>query len=436
MASVFTQLRQAFGGLWPRWGGQGAGSRVEFYLPGSTFDYASECGDLWRNSIVSLALQWKADRFCRPPIRVCKIDRKGDYQPLPKHPLVDLWSRPSPHFTRRAVETAVGLSLDCDGNGYVHKVRDNAGRLAELWWVPHDKVFPVWPEDGSEFISGWEVWVEGERYRVPAEDILHFRRGIDPANVRLGLSPLKSQLREVCTVNEASGYTASLLRNSAVPGLMVVPDNDMVRPSKEDAERIKERVASAYSGDERGGTVVLAGRYKIQPVGFSPEQLRLDVLPQAAVARVAGALGVAPMSMGLPDPGKTYSNLEESNRASWGGIQSTQDLIAETLRWSLLPEFGTDPYTHVVEYDYSNVNELQESLDSLHARTREDYKYGVVQLNEARDLIGLEAVPDGDRFFTDAGPAPSALPSPFGNPAPNGDGNVPAVNGAAKRWSY
>lgn len=443
MAGFLTSLGKAVGGLWPRWGGQGAGSRTSLLLPGSTFDYETEAGRLWRNSVVSLALQWQADRFCRPPIRVCRVDRKGEYQPLPRHPMVDLWNKPNPHFTRRANETAIGLGLNVDGNGHIQKVRDRAGRIKELWYVPHFSIFPCWPEDGSEFLSEWEVWVEGARYRLPANDILHFRRGIDPENVRLGLAPLKSQLREVCTVNEASGYAASLLRNSAVPGLMIAPDDPMLRPDLPDAERIRERISDAYGGDERGRTVVLAGKYKVTQVGFSPEQLSLKELPTHAIARVAAALSVAPMSLGLPDPGKTYSNLEEANRSSWGGIQATQELIAETLRWGLLPEFGTDPYTHVVEYDYSNITELQESLKELHERVREDWKADLIQQNEGRDLIGLEAVPDGDRFFSEMKLAntpepvlPPGLPNANGKPQANGKpGNVPAMNGA-KRWDY
>ncbi|MGE9070566.1 hypothetical protein ACQKHG_24800, partial [Escherichia coli] len=79
---------------------------------------------------------------------------------------------------------------------------------------------------------------------------------------------------------------------------------------------------------------------------------KLGDLTQDAVARVASAVGPAPMSLGLRDPGKTYANLAEANRASWSVVTALQDRIAERNRWSLLPEFGVDPYQHVIEYDY------------------------------------------------------------------------------------
>jgi HK97 family phage portal protein len=414
-------FRTTVSGLFPRWGGSGLGSRLLYLLPGARLDYQTEAGNLWENSIVALALQWKADRYTRMPIRVSKINVKtGNYDPLPRHPLVDLWSRPSPHFARRSVEAAVGMSLDVDGNGYLQKVRSKGGKVVELWWQPHFNVEPQWPADGETFVGSYAVSVDGAQYELDPADVVHFRRGIDPSNVRLGLAPLRACLREVCTINEESGYTASLLRNSAVPGLAIVPDSDNLRPSKDDAAAIKERVSDAFTGDNRGQTLVLAGKYKVQPIGWSPEQLTLDKLPLAAIARVAGSLGVAPMSMGLSDPNKTYANLAESNKASWAGVISIQGIVAETIRWSLLPEFGTDPYGYVVEYDYSNIDELQESLDSLHTRVREDYKAGVMQLNEARDLMGLPSLPDGDRLVTEGGPA-----NPFGVPMIEGQPKQP-----------
>ncbi len=397
--SVMGALTKVTGGLWTRYGGLGW-TKVRLYLPGARFDWEKEAADVWMNSIVGLAISWLGDRFSRPIIHVSKIARNGDHIPLGRHDLVDLWNRPNPHYSRRTMEKAVGLSLKCDGNAYLYKVRDRMGEVVQLWWVPHFRILPTWPADGSSYIDGYMVWLDTAVYHLKPEDIIHIRDGIDPRNERLGLSALRANLREVCTINMEGSYTAALLKNSGVPGLAIVPDSDAgLRPSPEAAERIKERFGEEFGGDHAGGTAVMAGRYKIVEVGFSPEKLKLDVLPQAAVSRIAAAVGVAPMSLGLPDPGKTYSNLAEANRSSWGTIVSIQELIAESLRFELLPDYGLDPHAYVVEYDYAHVQELQESLDAVHLRTREDWKAGVVRLNEAREQLGFEPDPDGDRYF-------------------------------------
>ena len=88
--NIFSNIRTAVGALFTRWGGQGY-TRVRLLLPGSRLDYQTEAGDLWSNSIVALGIKWLGDRFPRPMIQVSAISRRGDYVPLPSHPMLDLW---------------------------------------------------------------------------------------------------------------------------------------------------------------------------------------------------------------------------------------------------------------------------------------------------------------------------------------------------------
>lgn len=362
------QLYQVYskvtGGMWTRLGGNGW-TRFRFLLPGSRFDYEREAGDLWMNPVVGLCLDWLGNRFPRPLLHVSRIKCDGDFEPIGRHPLTDLWNRPNPHYSRRTMEKAIGLSLKVDGNAYLYKVRDYGGRVCELWWIPHYRCLPTWPSDGSKYIDGYRIWLDSAVYILPPDDIIHIRDGIDPRNERLGLCALRSNIREVCTINEESGYRAAILRNSGVPGLVVIPDDDRLRPTQDDADSIRDKLWETTGGDNRGQTAVLGGKYKIEVLGFSPEQLNLVEFPVIPTARILSSMGVAAMSVGLPDSNKTYSNLAEANRSSWGTIVSTQELVAEALRWDLLPEFGADPQAYTVEYDYTHIQELQESLDAL-----------------------------------------------------------------------
>jgi HK97 family phage portal protein len=413
-------LTRVFGGLWSRYGGWGW-SRIRLFLPSARFDWEREAADTWMNSVVALAIAWLGDRFPRPLIRVSKIARNGDYVPVARHAAIDLWNWPNRFYGRRTLEKAIGLSLKVDGNAYLYKVRDNLGRVCELWWIPHYRILPTWPSDGSAYIDGYRVWLDTAVYHLPPEDVIHIRDGIDPRNERLGLSALRANLREVCTINFEAGYTAGLLKNSGVPSLAIMPDGDSgPRPSPEAAERIKERFVEETSGDMTGRPIVLSGKYKVVELGFTPESMTLKDLPRNAEARITSSCGVAAMSLGLPDPNKTYSNLAEANRSSWGTIVAVQELVAETLRFQLLTEpisaggYTTqpmDPMQYVVEYDYTHIQELQESLDAIHGRTREDFKADLTTKNEAREQLGYEPHPDGDLFFSDiqAGKAAGGL---------------------------
>jgi HK97 family phage portal protein len=456
---IYGSLTRVFGGLWSRYGGWGW-SRIRLFLPGARFDWEREASDVWQNSIIGLGIAWLGDRLARPKLQVMKLMRNGELQPLARHPFTDLWNRPNTYYSRRTFEKAIGLSLKVDGNAYIYKVRDKLGRLAELWWIPHFRILPTWPADGSEYIDGYRVWLDTAVYHLPPEDVLHIRDGIDPRNERLGLSSVRASLREVCTINYESSYSAALLKNSGVPSIAILPDGEGTRayPSRDDAMTIKERFKDNFSGDNTGEPVIIAGNYKIVPVGFSPEAMSLSVLPQNAAARVAASIGVAAMSLGLPDPGKTYSNLAEANRTSWGTIVAIQELIAEAARYDLLPEFGLDPEQYTIEYDYTHIQELQESLDSLHTRTREDFKADIITRNEARQETGREPDPDGDVYFseiqagtavrgdTGMGSSTDGLPPPAGNRGrwrvegggngTEGNGNGKALELTGDRWQY
>lgn len=401
--AIYGSVSKVTGGIWSRYGGHGW-TRFRYLLPGSRFDYEREAGHTWLNPIVGLAIDWMGNRFPRPRLQVSKISQAGgDHVPLPRHELIDLWNRPNEHYTRRTMEKAVGLSLKTDGNAYIYKVRDGAGRVIQLWWIPHYRCLPTWPPDGTVYIDGYRIWVDSNVYWVPKEDVIHIRDGIDPINERLGLSALRSNLREVCTVNEESGFRASILRNSGVPSIAIIPEDSGRGPTKEQADDIRAEFVERFGSDNRGLPAVLAGKYKIVQIGYSPEQLNLVNLPVIPTARILSSLGVAAMSLGLPDPGKTYSNLEAANRMSWGSIISIQELIAESLLWDMIPEFGDDPYQYIVGYDYSDIQELQEALDAIHTRAREDFKAGGITRNEWRERIGLTPIDNGDTFMPGTG---------------------------------
>jgi HK97 family phage portal protein len=423
--------------LWPRWGGTGPGSVfTQLVLPGSRYDYATEAGDLWKNPVIALGLKWIHDRASKPRIRLSRIRRDGSYEPVANDPVTALWNRPNAHYYRRTLEAGTVLSLVCGGTGYIHKRRSGSGDVAELWWLPETQVTPQWPADGSAFIDGWLVSTkDGAPMPVPYEDIIQFRTGIDPDNPRLGFSPVKACLREVCAVNEEASYVASLLRNSGVPSVAIIPLDPNVEPNEDDARSIKRRFKNTFSGEGRGEPIVFQGKYDIKVIGYSPEQLALHILPQNAIGKVAAAVGVPPMVMGLPDPNADYSNMANLTRSAWSVITAAQDVIAETLRWSLLPEFNLDPQRYVVEYDYTGINELAEPLDALHTRVRENWKAGLYRLNVALEELGLDPEPDGDRFYPGTGGG-EMLPL---DPTQDQNQTVPdpSLNGdGAKGWRY
>ena len=81
--------------------------------------------------------------------------------------------------------------------------------------------------------------VDGQEIDLAPSKVVHFRFGMDPENERKGRSPLAAALREIFTDDEAANYTASLLRNMGVPGIIVSPDVNGDQINEAEAEETK-----------------------------------------------------------------------------------------------------------------------------------------------------------------------------------------------------
>ena len=93
--------------------------------------------------------------------------------------------------------------------------------MAQLWPISPDPDAPETTEEDRQrgvFISHY-VFDDGKgaREEVPVEDVVHFRIGVDDADHRLGLSPLRRLLREVASDEEATRFLDDLLPTSPWP---------------------------------------------------------------------------------------------------------------------------------------------------------------------------------------------------------------------------
>lgn len=204
-------------------------------------------------SVVMAPLLWMMRTFPEAPLT---IDRKIDseWEMQEDHPMAILLRRPNEYCSGDLLMQATVLSLGLDGDAYWIKVTDRQLRVKELWWVPNDTITPVWPSDGSTYVSHYEYKPgSGDKTILAPNEVVHLRWGIDPQNTRCGLSPLASVLREIGADEEAARFSASLLGNMGVPGLVVAPaaGADIV-VGDDDLEASKAALEDAFTGARRG----------------------------------------------------------------------------------------------------------------------------------------------------------------------------------------
>jgi HK97 family phage portal protein len=372
---------------------QRSGAWGSWLMPGLSYDYSRAVGDGRSNSAIWASIRYAQRTIPEAPLVVMQRDAQGEQKPIPDHPLQLLIDRPNPFYSGLHLLGAVIADL-MFGNAYLIKVRSGQKRVVELWWVPATMIEPKWPEDGTTFIGWYEYTVDGQVLRLDPSDVVHLRQGINPDNIRLGMSDLEALLREVATDNEAASWTAAMLRNGAVPGVVISPEGD-VSASESDLEEVKTKFVQRFGGDQRGQPLVMKGPTKVQVLSFSPEQMNLRSLRQIPEERVCAVLGIPAAVIGLGaglDTTKVGATMREMREQAFESfVIPLQRLIRAELMAQLVPDFG-DLSRLSIEFDLSEVRVLQDDQNALHERARADLTAGLLTLNQALQMIGEEPV--------------------------------------------
>lgn len=389
------------------------------------YDYRHSTGDGRGNAIVMACILWMCRTLPESPLRA-QLRKNEGWEYADEQEIEALVQRPNPFYSGELLWWGTLGDWMATGNAYWRKVMSAAGRVVELWWIPSTMLEPRWPESGEVFISHYDYTVDGRIERIEPADIVHFRYGLDPANVRKGLSPLGSLLREVFTDDEAANFSASLLRNLGVPGVIIAPAEDM-KLSPEEGEQVKGQFETRFGGDNRGRALVMSKRVTTTVLSFSPQQMDLKVLRRLPEERVSAIFGTPAVVVGLGAglDRSTFANFAEAREAAYeSNILPSQRLLSADLNVQLVPDFG-DPTKLRLAFDNSGVRVLQEDEDKKHARAREDLKAGLITRAQALSMVGMDADKDADVLYVPISVTPTA-PADLLSAEPVSSGAPPA----------
>lgn len=398
-----------------------------------TFDYKREAGPLWESSIPLMCLKWEQRATAESELCVQKRDENGDWKMAPDHALLDLLHAPNPFFNLHQLMDAVRFDYHLDGNGYLYKVRARSGRVVQLVWIPSWMIEPRWNESGLNFIDCYQYLVNGESYAIPVENVIHFRNGIDPRFYgRKGLSDFHALLREICTDNEAAVFTAALMRNMGIPGVIISPKGTDANPGKmEKHQRIefKEMWREAFTGESRGEPFVQSIPVDVTMPGFSPEQMLIDKVRAVPEQRLAGAFGipasVLQLGTGLENSNTKAGKQDDREQAYESCIIPTSIVMARTLTSGLLAEIDDVKNTRCW-FDLSEVRCLQEDENALAETLTAACGGPFMTPNEARARFGLKAQPKLDEVRTPSTPT-------AGDGTPDGEPQSPQKQASERK---
>ena len=402
-------------------------------------DYRKGLGPLDGNSLVMCVVNYTGTRL--PEANPVVKRKQGDEWAIEDdHPMAALVRRPNKHHVWADYTLPTSLNWWIQGSVYYQKLRsDTSGLPIELWYLPQTgeggfEVIPRWPGDrrtpdvvqwatdhGEKakdldwFISHYEWRVPGKPPQlIPARDVLHLKRGVNPSNTREGLGAFDSLVKELYGDDKMAAFTAAIMSNMGlqVPVLSPTDKTTSITPTK--AAAIKESWIAKTTGARAGEPVVFDSPITAEKFGFNPTELDLSALRLIPESRVSAVTGIPAATLQLlvgQQNGTSYASSEQARQQGYEEvIIPIQNSWAEKLNWQLLTEFETDLSKVRFEFDTSNVRVLQEDRDALYRRTTEALRGGAVSLNEARASLGKPPLGDeGDVYYLPAMSTPATL---------------------------
>lgn len=363
-----------------------AGYRSLLTLPRTGYDYGKQV-DGYQSAIIMACVYWVMRTFPEAPIYLRKRNPDGSWDDQYDHPMLTLLDTPNPFYDGLLLQMASVADYTIDGNAYWRKIRSAAGRVVQLWWIPSPLIEPKWSYSNLEYITHYEYSPGGFPEKLDPKDIVHYRYGLDPRNIRKGLSPLKSLLREVFTDDEAANMTASLLKNLGVPGVVISPKEGKPGMGTEAGKEIKEWFKDTFTGDKRGEPLVMSGATEVKQFGFNPRQMDLKELRRLPEERISGVLGVPAIVAGLGAglARSTFANMHEAREMAYeSNIIPSQRIFGSVIKRQLLSEYEDEIAPWQVAYDLSEVRVLQEDENEKAERVSKMVTGGYVTVADAQ----------------------------------------------------
>lgn len=405
--------------------------------PTSVFDRtrygANEVAATYAN-VVMAPVMWAMRTFTEANA-VVQAREGGLWVNREEHALADLIDTPNPFYDGDALWKATVLSYMLNGNAYWWKIRNAFGDVVQLWWLPHWAVVPMFPIDGSQFITYYQytpiVGMGGATaapIAIAPRDLVHIRFGLDLQNPRLGISTLRVLLQEVMTDQQAAEFSEVILKNMGVPGLMISPKDANSRVTPDQVTMLKSEVEAAFSGSKRGKTFVMGAPTEVTQFGFDPNKLALPNLRDTAEERVTAMLGIPAAVVGFGaglQSTKVGATMRELVRlARINCINPMQNSMGRQLTHQLMPDFVSQTKRFRLGFDSADVTVFEEEQNMSVERTLKAVQAGVLRVDRAQAKLGLE-VDETQKVYlrpTTTIPAgPDAPPDPSRNFPEGGD---------------
>ncbi len=385
--------------IWERIGLSRSNTRIRYDQNSAFTAYRS-------HELVFACINKIADVMNDAEIIVEVKNSKGEWEKKEGHMLPALFKRPNSYQTGRDVRKLMVQSEQGLGKFYAHLERSGAGIPVSMTVLNPNRVEPVYDQSRSEILSYVYLANNGKRVPIRKEDLL-IRRRPDLMDQFNGFAPLDAALKSINSDLGLSDYVDAFFESDGTPSGILKILNATVSDTKREELQAKWKKKYSRGGSNQKGVAVLDQNADFQKLGSNLDELASDSLSGRFESRICAVFGVPPNLVGAY-VGLLHVTANATAKAElqnfWDNkISGELAVMREWLTWFVLPEFDDIESIKAekirVGYDVSHVAFLQEDVEKMHQRARDNFKAGGWTLNEFRTATGLMPDPKGDYYL-------------------------------------
>ena len=282
------------------------------------------------------------------------------------------------------------IHLHVTGNAYVYKERSQSGKVVAIYLLRPDRI--TIKSDIKEGVESYEYDIEGYTYSIPPVDVAHMKL-VNPTNDVYGLSPLQVIAPVINLDLSIIQYAKAFFQNAGVPSGMLKIKRRI--NTQEEANTIRRTWRSQFSSPGNfHNLAILDEDAHYEALATPITDLALGDLRDTVETRICMAFGVPSILVGavIGLDRATYANYKEARKTFYS--EKMIPLVNRMVRFLNLHMEGEFP-GEFIAVDFSNVRSLIDDKDDITKRAVDQYGAGLVTLNEARAVLGLDPVEDG-----------------------------------------
>jgi len=350
-----------------------------------------------KNSAVSACATTLQLTFPEPPLRVGYED-EGRFVADYDHKLNDLLKQPNQDMGMAEFMQFAITYNPVGGNCYIWKQRNSSDRVLALYPFSDVEITPVRGRNTDEGFVAYYEYDSGDGQKIPISkrDIIHWKWMIDPKNPHKGIGAIALSAREVDRDSEATSYIFSLLKNNAVPPVVITlePGDD---PTQDEMDTMGRKWVAKHGA---GQPAFITNGMKVEQMGYDLHKLAAETLSDVPETRIAANFHVPPSVAGLnvgvkrSDYGDTSARkafTEQTLMALW------RSLASEMFN-GLKDDFNL-PKNYTLQFDTSRVGALQELQKDLRQSVNELWRSGLFTRAESKRMLGVKPLAGDDVYY-------------------------------------